>query len=64
MKTKNQTEPALLDIAAATAAANEDGITTTNVAEPLPVRKQAWSPIDVWRTRMKTPSQRILPEPT
>ena len=48
MKTKNQTEHPLLELATAPAA-NEDGIA------PDAVRKQAWSPLEVWRTRVKSP---------
>jgi hypothetical protein len=48
MKTKNQTEHHLLELATSTAA-NEDGIASDAV------RKQAWSPLEVWRTRVKTP---------
>jgi hypothetical protein len=54
MKTKNQTEHVLLELALATAA-NEDGISpgiSRDAATPL--RKQAWSPYEVWRTRVKT----------
>jgi hypothetical protein len=55
MKTKNQTEHHLLELAATTAA-NEDGIA------PDAVRKQAWSPLEVWRTRVKSPSQNTRPD--
>jgi hypothetical protein len=58
MKTKNQTEHHLLELATA-AAANEDGMS------PDPVRKQAWSPLEVWRTRVKSPPpQNNRPEST
>jgi hypothetical protein len=54
MKTKNQTEPNLLELAVAKAA-NEDGISPSSDREVSdPVRKQAWSPAEVWRTRVKT----------
>ena len=54
MKTKNQTEPNLLELAVAKAA-NEDGIAPASAREvSAPVRKQAWSPAEVWRTRVKT----------
>jgi hypothetical protein len=64
MKTKNQTEQHVLELAAETAA-NEDGISppsrdngrdngrdTATVA-----RGQAWSPLEVWRTRVKSATQ-------
>lgn len=54
MKTKNQTEPKLLELAVAKAA-NEDGISPATARENLTPRKQAWSPAEVWRTRVKTP---------
>jgi hypothetical protein len=58
MKTKNQTEHHLLELAAATAA-NEDGISPPNSREAaIPARKQSWSPLEVWRTRVKDPTQR------
>ena len=58
MKTKNQTEHHLLELATAPAA-NEDGIS------PDAVRKQAWSPLEVWRTRVKSPpAQNNRPEST
>jgi hypothetical protein len=56
MKTKNQTEQHLLELAA-TKAANEDGISQPSAREvATPARKQAWSPLEVWRTRVKTPT--------
>jgi hypothetical protein len=54
MKTKNQTEHALLELAVAKAA-NEDGFGSLRDAKSSP--KQAWSPLEVWRTRVKTPSR-------
>ncbi len=58
MKTKNQTEHHVLELAAA-AAANEDGISPSNTREgSAPVRKEAWSPLEVWRTRVKDPAHR------
>ena len=58
MKTKNQTEHSLLELAL-TSAANEDGI-SPGISRDIvaPVRKQAWSPYEVWRTRVKTPALR------
>ena len=56
MKTKNQTEQNLLELAAKSAA-NEDGISPAVSREPsTPSPKQAWSPYEVWRTRVKTHS--------
>jgi len=55
MKTKNQTEQHLLELAVATAA-NEDGISPSSRDTVAPVRKQAWSPLEVWRTRVKAPA--------
>jgi len=56
MKTKNQTEQHLLELAVATAA-NEDGIApASSPRENTAPRKQAWSPLEVWRTRVKTPT--------
>ena len=52
MKTKNQTEQALLELAITTAA-NEDGFPPAVSREPAPSRNQAWSPKEVWRTRVK-----------
>lgn len=58
MKTKNQTEHHLLELATAPAA-NEDGIS------PDAGRIQAWSPLEVWRTRVKSPPpQNNRPEST
>jgi len=60
MKTKNQTEQAMLELAV-TKAANEDGIGqpgTRNSTQP-----QAWSPKEVWRTRVKAPTKVTGPEP-
>jgi hypothetical protein len=55
MKTKNQTEQNLLELAVKTAA-NEDGISSANSRDAaLVARKEiAWSPYEVWRTRVKT----------
>jgi hypothetical protein len=53
MKTKNQSEQDLLDLGTSNAA-NEDGISppvSRDVAAPA--NKQAWSPYEVWRTRVK-----------
>ncbi|MEJ0085853.1 MAG: hypothetical protein WDO72_09230 [Pseudomonadota bacterium] len=57
MKTKNQSEQDLLDLGNSNAA-NEDGISPAVQREiATPVRKQAWSPYEVWRTRVKTHSR-------
>jgi hypothetical protein len=62
MKTKNQTEHTLLELAVAKAA-NEDGISPAGTREPSPSRDPAWSPLEVWRTRVKVPTPRSRPEP-
>jgi len=56
MKTKNQTEQSLLELAISNAA-NEDGFQAAVSREPVAVRKQAWSPKEVWRTRVKAPHE-------
>ena len=57
MKTKNQTEHRLLELAARTAA-NEDGISPAKSEDTsATARNQAWSPLEVWRTRVKVPAQ-------
>lgn len=60
MKTKNQTEHSLLELAI-NKAANEDGFTPGVTREVASARKPAWSPLEVWRTRVKTPAQRTDP---
>jgi len=56
MKTKNQTGQNMLELAV-NKAANEDGISPAPAREvTAPVRKQSWSPLEVWRTRVKTPA--------
>jgi len=58
MKTKNQTEQNLLELAA-NSAANEDGIAPTIALEPSSApRMQGWSPYEVWRTRVKITAPR------
>jgi hypothetical protein len=58
MKTKNQTEQNLLELAV-NSAANEDGISPAIAREPSSApRKQGWSPYEVWRTRVKTTAPR------
>jgi hypothetical protein len=61
MKTKNQTEQVLLELAASKAA-NEDGFTAGSSAaresaSPAAGRKSSWSPKEVWRTRVKIEPQ-------
>ena len=57
MKTKNQSGQELFDLNAANAA-NEDGISPAVTREvAAPARKLAWSPYEVWRTRVKTHSR-------
>jgi hypothetical protein len=63
MKTKNQTEQPMLELAK-TKAANEDGISPASPREnTAPARIQPWSPLEVWRTRVKTPPPRNGQEP-
>ena len=61
MKTKNQTGQGLLELADANAA-NEDGFTppvpVVRETTPAPAgRNMAWSPKEVWRTRVKAEHQ-------
>ena len=58
MKTKNQTEQNLLELAV-NSAANEDGFGSSREPATAP-RKQGWSPYEVWRTRVK-PTPRPTP---
>ena len=62
MKTKNQTEHSLLELAVAKAA-NEDGISPAAARELSVGRKQQWSPLEVWRTRVKASSSTSRSEP-
>ena len=62
MKTKNQTEHSLLELAI-NKAANEDGFAAPGARELSGGRKQAWSPLEVWRTRVKATSSRARTEP-
>jgi hypothetical protein len=53
MKTKNQTGQSLLELAE-TKAANEDGFTAPADRDTsATARTRAWSPMEVWRTRVK-----------
>ena len=60
MKTKNQTEHALLELAIAKAA-NEDGISPASPRESNTQRK-GWSPLEVWRTRVKSSVHQTRPD--
>jgi len=65
MKTKNQTEQNLLELAV-TKAANDDGASPKGAGKDIAVeRKQAWSPFEVWRTRVRVPmtADRAKPNP-
>jgi hypothetical protein len=62
MKTKNHsghTVPAL----AIAKAANEDGFTSTGARDAQGARKPSWSPLEVWRTRVKDDAQIKRNEP-
>ena len=55
MNTKNQTEQDMFELAV-TKAANDDGVPKADLREGVAaVRKQAWSPFEGWRSRVKTP---------
>jgi hypothetical protein len=57
MKTKNQTEQNLLELAV-NSAANDEGFAPASAREQTSVpRKQGWSPYEVWRTRVKNTPQ-------
>ena len=62
MKTKNQTEHSMLELAI-NKAANEDGFSSGNARDVTNGRKPSWSPLEVWRTRVKTASQQARTEP-
>ena len=56
MRTKNQTEA--LPGLEVTPAANDDVLSQADLREgETTVRKQAWSPLEVWRTRVKAEKQ-------
>lgn len=60
MKTKNQTEQNLLELAV-NSAANEDGFSPKDSRDAaLESGIHPWSPYEVWRTRMKTSSDRPI----
>lgn len=60
MKTKNQTERDLLELRKSTAANEEfsSGAQDTSATG----RNQAWSPYEVWRTRVKHPVHELTPD--
>jgi hypothetical protein len=60
MKTNNQTEQNLLELAV-NSAANEDGISSATPRDATPVARKelAWSPYEVWRTRVKASVPRV-----
>jgi hypothetical protein len=60
MKTKNQTERDLLELRKSSAA-NEDFSPQDTSATG---RNQAWSPYEVWRTRVKHPVHQLTPDNT
>jgi len=63
MKTNNQTGQSLLELAVLKAA-NEDGISSVGTRDSSAVvRQQAWSPREVWRTRVKPKTARSKPTP-
>jgi hypothetical protein len=62
MKTKNQTGHSLLELAIAKAA-NDDGISPPAAREGQQ-RKQGWNPKEVWRTRVKAPTDFPRGEPS
>jgi hypothetical protein len=59
MNTKNQTEQDLLELAV-NSAANEDQISSAIPREATSVarKEMAWSPYEVWRTRVKASAPR------
>ena len=62
MKIKNYAEQSLLELAI-TKAANEEGFSPGAALEAVGARKPSWSPLEVWRTRVKAPSPRTRNEP-
>ena len=62
MKTKNQSEHSLLELAVAKAA-NEEGFAPGTPRDVANGRKQSWSPHEVWRTRVKTSAPLTRTEP-
>jgi hypothetical protein len=66
MKTKNQTGHTLLELALAKAA-NEEGFSQAATRDAASTGKQTdkqtWSPLEVWRTRVKNAGQLNRSEP-
>jgi hypothetical protein len=58
MKTKNQTERDLLELGKSSAANEEFSSRDTSATG----RNQAWSPYEVWRTRVKHPAHNLTPD--
>jgi hypothetical protein len=56
MKTNNQTGRTSSELAI-DKAANEDGFSTTSAHEASGRNKPSWSPLEVWRTRVKDNGQ-------
>jgi hypothetical protein len=56
MKTKNHTGHSLPELAI-NKAANEDGFSSNAAREAVGSRKPSWSPLEVWRTRVKDNGQ-------
>jgi len=63
MKTKNQTEHAVLELPIEKAA-NDDGIISAAGREATQNRKPGWNPKEVWRTRVKAPTIAARGEPS
>jgi hypothetical protein len=58
MKTKNQTGHSLLELAESKAA-NEDGFTAPQAGDTsATATNRVWSPMEVWRTRVKADRNR------
>lgn len=62
MNTKNHTGRKLPELAIGKAA-NEDGFSATSARDASGGRKPSWSPLEVWRTRVKDSGQINRKEP-
>lgn len=62
MKTKNHAGQVLPELAI-DKAANEDGFSPEKARETVSGRKQSWSPVEVWRTRVKSAAPLNRTEP-